>query len=122
MRDFRRDGVRSLRLLACASGVGSLFYAGPSEAAGAWSDVIPLQNVPVAAALLNNGLVLTWSAYDEFWLETDIGDRPSQTYTGLFDPQTGQSVGGLGDIDACRHVLPRHGCLARRQDLREWRH
>ena len=57
--------------------------------------MIPLPNVPVAAALLNNGLVLTWSAYDEFWLETDIGDRPSQTYTGLFDPQTGASVGGL---------------------------
>lgn len=59
---------------------------------GAWTNVIPLGNNPVAAALLRNGKVLTWSSNDQLSFEGDIGSDPSQTYTGLFDPRTGSAV------------------------------
>ncbi|WP_158592188.1 galactose oxidase-like domain-containing protein [Noviherbaspirillum sedimenti] len=49
-----------------------------------WSDVISLPIVPVAAANLPNGKVLTWSAFapDNFGDENAWG----QTYSAIFDP------------------------------------
>jgi len=59
---------------------------------GAWTAVIPLPNIPVAASLLPNGKVLTWSSNNEFSFQGDIGTSPSQTQTSLFDPITQKST------------------------------
>ncbi|MCW7539109.1 RICIN domain-containing protein [Aquabacterium sp. A7-Y] len=49
-----------------------------------WSGVIPLSIVPVAAAHLPDGRLLTWSAYDRLNFGGDYG----YTYTVFFDPVT----------------------------------
>jgi hypothetical protein len=61
---------------------------------GAWSGVISLPVIPIAAALLPNRKVLTWSSYDLYTFG-DVGDgypAINQTYTSLFDPSTGRST------------------------------
>ena len=63
-----------------------------AQVGGAWTAVIPLPNNPVAAALLPNGKVLTWSSNNEFTFEGDIGAAASRTQTALFDPNTKTSV------------------------------
>jgi len=69
-------------------------HAAPAaaQAGGTWSAVIPLPNIPVAAALLPSGKVLTWSSNTEFTFEGDIGATPSQTQTSIFDPTTLKST------------------------------
>jgi len=59
-----------------------------AQVRGAWTAVIPMPNLPVAAALLPNGKVLTWSSNNDFTFEGDIGAARSQTRTALFDPIT----------------------------------
>ncbi|TAE45918.1 MAG: DUF1929 domain-containing protein, partial [Bacteroidetes bacterium] len=54
---------------------------------GQWGSVIPMPIVPVAAANLPDGKVLTWSAYDRF----AFGGNNGMTYTAIFDPATNQS-------------------------------
>jgi hypothetical protein len=53
-----------------------LMHSRPSEAqvGGAWTDVIPLPVIPVAAALLPNGKVLMWSSSSGFGFPGDLGD------------------------------------------------
>lgn len=63
-----------------------------AQSKGAWTGVIPLPNVPVAASLLPNGKILTWSSNNEFSFEGDIGTAASRTHTALFDPVTQQST------------------------------
>ena len=63
-----------------------------AQVKGTWSAVIPLPNVPVAASVLPNGKILTWSSNNEFTFEGDIGASASQTQTSLFDPVTQQST------------------------------
>lgn len=54
-----------------------------------WSNVIDLPIVPVAAASLPNGKIVTWSSYapDNF----DDKDLYGRTYSALFDPVTQSS-------------------------------
>jgi galactose oxidase len=59
---------------------------------GAWSAVISLPIIPISAALLPNGRVLTWSADNPYTFAGDLGSAPSQTYTSIFDPSTGSST------------------------------
>ncbi len=63
-----------------------------AQSAGAWTAVIPLPNNPVAASMLPNGKILTWSSNNEFTFEGDIAGAASQTQTGLFDPTTQKST------------------------------
>jgi hypothetical protein len=53
---------------------------------GQWSTLIDLPSIPVAAAMLPNGKILTWASWepDDFG---GSGDLP-QTYTNMIDPQT----------------------------------
>jgi len=55
---------------------------------GHWSKTIQFPNIPVSAAVLPNGKLLTWSSYQPFFFEGDIGTDASQTYTSIFDPPT----------------------------------
>jgi len=55
---------------------------------GHWSETIQFPNIPVSAAVLPNGKLLTWSSYQPFFFEGDIGTEASQTYTSIFDPPT----------------------------------
>lgn len=66
--------------------------AAAAQPKGAWTGVIQLPNVPVAASLLPNGKVLTWSSNNEFSFEGDIGTAASKTQTALFDPLTQKST------------------------------
>jgi hypothetical protein len=82
-----RTGTR----LSCLMIICLVLHAHPGAGqtagqVGAWSGVIPLPEIPIAAALLPNGKVLTWSSFQPTTFETDIGDNPSDTYTSLFDP------------------------------------
>ena len=75
--------------MGCLAGCLTVNASGAAaQAGGAWTGVIPLPNNPVAAALLPNGKILTWSSNNEFSFEGDVGGTPSQTQTALFDPNT----------------------------------
>ena len=59
-------------------------YTDPDGTISAWGPVIPFPIVPVAAANLSNGNVLTWSAYSPITFGGDNG----KTYTSIFNPAT----------------------------------
>ena len=97
MRLYRCRIGRTGTRLSCLMVICLVLHAHPGAGqtagqAGAWSGVIPLPNIPIAAALLPNGEVLTWSSFQPTGFETDIGDNPSDTYTSLFDPVRETSV------------------------------
>ncbi len=57
----------------------------PPSNQGQWSPKINFPSIPVAAALLPTGKVVTWSSYDR---NTFVGNPGEQkTYTAIFDPQ-----------------------------------
>lgn len=60
---------------------------GGPNGSGQWSGIIQMPIVPVAAANLPDGKVLTWSAYDRF----AFGGNRGKTYTAIFDPATNTS-------------------------------
>ncbi len=59
---------------------------------GAWTPIIPLPSIPVAAAMLPSGSLLTWAS----WEPDGYGspDAP-QTYVNVFDPQTLTATGSI---------------------------
>jgi galactose oxidase len=58
-------------------------------ATAAWSALVPVAIIPVAAANLPDGKVLMWSAYDPL----NFGaNQAGQTYTTVFDPVTSSST------------------------------
>jgi galactose oxidase len=63
----------------------AVLSANPADV-GQWSAVIGLPSIPVAAAMLPNGKILTWASWepDNFG---GSGDLP-RTFTNMFDPQT----------------------------------
>ncbi len=58
---------------------------------GSWSSVISMPIIPVAAANLPNGKLITWAARDRY----SFGGNQGKTYTALFDPQTNTAVESL---------------------------
>ena len=62
-----------------------------SNGDGSWGPVIQSPSIPVAAANLPDGKILTWAAYkaDDY---QPYGNDFGQTYTTIFDPETGQST------------------------------
>jgi galactose oxidase len=56
-----------------------------------WTAVTPLTVNPIGVANLPNGKLMTWSAYDLYNYEIDIGLSTGQTYTSIFDPVAMQS-------------------------------
>ncbi len=77
----------------------AVLQIGPASAQnlGQWSAVVLFPNIPVSAAVLPNGKVLTWSAYQPNALEGDIGMVPGQTYNSTYDPVTGVVTAGAID-------------------------
>jgi hypothetical protein len=59
------------------------YRAAQGTTKSAWSPVIPFPIVPVAAANLPNGKVLTWSSYSP---TTFSGTDNGKTYSSIFDP------------------------------------
>ncbi|MDR4306332.1 RICIN domain-containing protein [Chelatococcus sambhunathii] len=68
----------------CNSGANQQWTALGAPAPSLWTARLPLPIVPVAASVLRNGKILTWSAYDRFAFGGDQG----KTFTALFDPAT----------------------------------
>ncbi len=66
-----------------------------AENLGQWGETIPFPNIPVSAALLPTGKLLTWSSYQPFYFEQDIGTAASKTYTSIYDPATGAITPGI---------------------------
>ncbi len=62
---------------------------------GQWTGTIPFPNIPVSAAVLPSGQLLTWSSYQPFFFEGDIGTTPSQTYVSVYDPLSGAFTPGI---------------------------
>jgi galactose oxidase len=56
-----------------------------SKPKGAWSDVLEFPIVPISAALMPNGKVVTWSSWDRFAFSGDPALR-NRTMTATFDP------------------------------------
>jgi hypothetical protein len=56
-----------------------------SEPKGKWSDVFEFPSVPISAALMPNGKVVTFSSWDRFAFSGDIAQR-NRTFTATFDP------------------------------------
>ncbi|MBV9117101.1 MAG: hypothetical protein JOY63_07030 [Acetobacteraceae bacterium] len=71
-----------------AGSLGSMEARGQAKNVGQWSALVQFPNVPVSAAVLPNGKLLTWSSNQPFDFETDIGQNASQTYTSLYNPAT----------------------------------
>ena len=66
--------------------IQSLYQAQPGAAqVGSWSEIIEFPNIPVSAASLPNGKIVTWSSWDRFQF---AGNRFDRTYTSLFDTRT----------------------------------
>ncbi|MBE9030324.1 RICIN domain-containing protein [filamentous cyanobacterium LEGE 11480] len=64
--------------------VDSIPQPPPPTQKGQWSKKIEFPSVPVAAAVMPNGKVMTWSSYDR---NTFVGNKgQQQTYTAIFDP------------------------------------
>lgn len=84
-----RTKPRWKRWLVCGVAAGAV-QIGQASAGnlGRWSEVIPFPNIPVSAAVLPNGKLLTWSSFQPSFFEGDIGTDASQTYTSIFDPPT----------------------------------
>ena len=68
----------------------SLVVASPSERhiLGVWSSVIPWRHVPVSAANLPDGRLLTWASNQRNSFPSNI----AFTYTATWDPQTGAFI------------------------------
>jgi galactose oxidase len=95
---FPAASMRYLRLTALSevgnrgpwSAAAEINLLGPSGSStplkGGWSAPVGFPLVPVAAAMLPNGKVLTWSA----WLPNDFnGSSGAKTVTATYDPATG---------------------------------
>ena len=82
------DEVRLYDRSLALSEIQQLYVEQPTQAeAGDWSEPINFPNIPVAAAVLPNGKVVTWSSWDRF---TFGGNGPRRSYTSVWDPETGQ--------------------------------
>ncbi|MEM9089813.1 MAG: DUF4347 domain-containing protein [Cyanobacteria bacterium P01_F01_bin.53] len=82
------DEVRLYDRSLSLSEVQQLYVAQPTQAkVGDWSKPVEFPNIPVAAAVLPNGKVVTWSSWDRF---TFGGNSPQQSYTSIWDPATGE--------------------------------
>jgi galactose oxidase len=70
----------------CSAGNNQRWILAAPTSASAWTPLIDFPIVPVAAANLPNGKVLTWSAYSPI---NFVSDNPNgTTYTAIFDPAT----------------------------------
>jgi galactose oxidase len=68
--------------------LGSVEARGQAKNVGQWSAPVQFPNVPVSAAVLPNGKLLTWASNQPFFFEGDIGQDTSPTYTSIYDPAT----------------------------------
>ncbi|CAF1160839.1 unnamed protein product [Adineta steineri] len=67
--------------------LSSKTFTAPSNTLGKWGPTIDFPTVPVAAACLNNGQVMIWSAYSPY---DYVGSPSNQTITAIYDQTTGQ--------------------------------
>ncbi|MEM7126592.1 MAG: putative Ig domain-containing protein, partial [Chloroflexota bacterium] len=65
----------------------SIQATSPSNVGGEWGNLISWPHVPVSAAHLPDGRILTWASNDR---DSFPSNQPEQTYTATWDPQTGQ--------------------------------
>lgn len=56
-----------------------------SEPKGKWGAVLEFPIVPISAALMPNGKVVTWSSWDRYAFSGDTAQR-NKTFTATFDP------------------------------------
>ena len=89
----------------CSTAQNQLWGVSPASVTSSWTSVISLAVNPIAVANLPNGKLVTWSAFDLYNYEGDIGQGNGKTYTSIFDPATGSSnqivVTNTGDDMFC---------------------
>ncbi|HJS86704.1 MAG TPA: galactose oxidase-like domain-containing protein [Acetobacteraceae bacterium] len=78
--------------LLCGA-VAAVVALGPAAAKsanlGRWGATIQFPSIPVSAAVLPDGNLLTWASNQPWFFEGDIGQQASQTYTSVYNPATG---------------------------------
>ena len=62
-----------------------------NNSVGAWSSIIDMPIIPIAAANLPNGKLMTWSAHNK----TTFGGQNGQTWTAVFDPSNNSASQAL---------------------------
>lgn len=88
----RNYAATFLTILVCFIFTDFVIAQNPGQD-GQWSPPIPLDIVPVAAANLPDGRLITWSSkYRYTYTETEDG----MTFTEIFDPSLGTHGQGLG--------------------------
>ena len=64
-----------------------------STGQGSWGNPIGLPSIPVSAANLPDGKILTWAGYNKFMFQ--YGQDFGETYTTIFDPSNGSVTESL---------------------------
>ena len=74
----------------------------PSTGQGSWAPKVNMPSIPVAAANLPDGRILTWAAYkkDDY---KPYGSDNQQTYTSIFNPSNNQT--SLELVDKTDHDM-----------------
>ncbi|MBT9315668.1 DUF4347 domain-containing protein [Leptothoe spongobia] len=86
--DGQIDDVRIYDRGLSDSEIQSLYQVQPDAAqVGSWGEVIEFPNIPVSAATLPNGKIVTWSSWDRFQFSPS---RFARSYTSVFDTNTQQ--------------------------------
>ncbi len=88
-------------LVAALAGISTMPVMAATTGSGAWGPVISMPAVPVGAANLANGKILTWSSYNPYMFEYAVDH--GQTYTSTFDPLTNSS--SLRLVDETQHDM-----------------
>ena len=96
VRSMGAAGLLLALLLACNNSATTVKLGGvepgtdqppvvSSEPKGKWGAVLEFPIVPISAALMPNGKVVTWSSWDRFAFSGDTAQR-NKTFTATFDP------------------------------------
>ncbi len=87
------EGAGAVQYTCQAGSANQQWSLGRPATAATWSGVIGMPLVPVAAANLIDGRVLTWSAFSPFaWQGVNA---PAQTVTGMFNPVDGTTTAAV---------------------------
>ena len=83
------EGAGAIQYTCQANSANQQWSLGTPASPAAWSGIVNMPLVPVAAANLIDGRVLTWSAFSAFaWQGVN---PPAQTVTGIFNPANGST-------------------------------
>ncbi|MDT0541106.1 hypothetical protein, partial [Croceitalea sp. P059] len=94
MKNLRTHSVLGITLALFFS-LSTALNAQDKSQDGDWSDIIPLEVIPVAVSNLPDGKLIVWSAK---FRETFNLNQDGMTFTEIYDPFIGKIGAGEGEI------------------------